>query len=39
MKTIPAGQYSSTAQDVSRGKRSEIEHLNGHIARRVAIAM
>jgi 2-dehydropantoate 2-reductase len=36
MKTIPAGQYSSTAQDVSRGKRSEIEHLNGHIARRGA---
>jgi 2-dehydropantoate 2-reductase len=36
MKTIPEGQYSSTAQDVSRGKRSEIEHLNGHIARRGA---
>ncbi|MBW9102654.1 ketopantoate reductase family protein [Paraburkholderia phenoliruptrix] len=36
METIPAGQYSSTAQDLSRGRRSEIEHLNGHIARRGA---
>ena len=29
-----AGQYSSTAQDLSRGKRSEIDHLNGLIVRR-----
>jgi 2-dehydropantoate 2-reductase len=27
-------QYSSTAQDLARGKRSEIEHLNGLIVRR-----
>ena len=27
-ETVP-GQYSSTAQDLSRGKRSEIDHLNG----------
>ena len=26
-------QYSSTAQDLARGKRSEIDHLNGHVAR------
>jgi 2-dehydropantoate 2-reductase len=36
MKTVPPDQYSSTAQDLSRRKRSEIEHLNGHIARRGA---
>ncbi|MEJ0004267.1 MAG: 2-dehydropantoate 2-reductase [Pararobbsia sp.] len=29
-----AGQYSSTAQDVARGKRTEIDHLNGLIVRR-----
>jgi 2-dehydropantoate 2-reductase len=29
-----AGQYSSTAQDLGRGKRSEIDHLNGLIVRR-----
>jgi 2-dehydropantoate 2-reductase len=29
-----AGQYSSTAQDLARGKRSEIDHLNGFIVRR-----
>jgi 2-dehydropantoate 2-reductase len=29
-----AGQYSSTAQDLARGKRSEIDHLNGLIVRR-----
>lgn len=29
-----AGQYSSTAQDVARGKRSEIDHLNGFVVRR-----
>ncbi|MCY0385775.1 2-dehydropantoate 2-reductase [Robbsia sp. Bb-Pol-6] len=31
--TMP-GQYSSTAQDLARGKSSEIDHLNGLIARR-----
>lgn len=36
MKTIPPGQYSSTAQDLSRRKRSEIGHLNGYVARRGA---
>ncbi|KIZ38769.1 MULTISPECIES: 2-dehydropantoate 2-reductase [Rhodopseudomonas] len=30
--TMPA-QYSSTAQDVARGKVSEIDYLNGHIVR------
>jgi 2-dehydropantoate 2-reductase len=29
-----AGQYASTAQDLARGKRTEIDHLNGFIARR-----
>jgi 2-dehydropantoate 2-reductase len=29
-----AGQYASTAQDLARGKRSEIDHLNGLILRR-----
>jgi 2-dehydropantoate 2-reductase len=29
-----AGQYASTAQDLVRGKRSEIDHLNGLIVRR-----
>ena len=29
-----AGQYSSTAQDVLRGKRSEIDSLNGFVAAR-----
>jgi 2-dehydropantoate 2-reductase len=29
-----ATQYSSTAQDMARGKRSEIDHLNGLIVRR-----
>jgi 2-dehydropantoate 2-reductase len=32
-ETMP-GQYSSTAQDLSRRKRSEIDHLNGLIVRR-----
>ncbi|WP_374679804.1 ketopantoate reductase family protein [Hydrocarboniphaga effusa] len=27
------GQHSSTAQDLTRGKRSEIDHLNGHVVR------
>lgn len=27
-------QRSSTAQDLARGRRSEIEHLNGHVVRR-----
>lgn len=30
------GQYSSTAQDLMAGKKTEIEHLNGEIARRGA---
>jgi 2-dehydropantoate 2-reductase len=29
-----AQQYSSTAQDVLRGKRTEIDSLNGYVARR-----
>jgi 2-dehydropantoate 2-reductase len=29
-------QFSSTAQDLARGKRSEIDHLNGFVARRGA---
>ena len=33
--TMP-GQSSSTAQDLARGKPSEIDHLNGFIARRGA---
>ncbi|KDR34873.1 ketopantoate reductase family protein [Caballeronia grimmiae] len=32
-QTMP-NQYSSTAQDMARGKRSEIDHLNGLIVRR-----
>ena len=32
---MPA-QLSSTAQDLARGKPSEIDHLNGHVARRGA---
>lgn len=28
------GQFSSTAQDLARGKRSEIDHLNGFIVRK-----
>jgi 2-dehydropantoate 2-reductase len=31
--TMPT-QFSSTAQDLSRGKRSEIDHLNGYVLRR-----
>ena len=31
--TMPT-QFSSTAQDLSRGKRSEIDHLNGYILHR-----
>lgn len=31
-----AGQRSSTAQDLARGKRSEIDHLNGYVMRRAA---
>ena len=27
-------QFSSTAQDLARGKRSEIDHLNGYIVRK-----
>jgi 2-dehydropantoate 2-reductase len=29
-----AGQRSSTAQDLARGKKTEIEHLNGYVLRR-----
>jgi len=29
-----AGQYSSTAQDLARGKRTEIDYLNGFVVRR-----
>jgi 2-dehydropantoate 2-reductase len=32
-QTMP-GQYSSTAQDLSRGKKTEIEHLNGFVVRK-----
>ena len=28
------GQFSSTAQDLARGKPSEIDHLNGFVLRR-----
>ncbi|HEY4066763.1 MAG TPA: 2-dehydropantoate 2-reductase [Burkholderiaceae bacterium] len=31
--SMPA-QYSSTAQDLARGRRSEIDHLNGYVLRR-----
>jgi 2-dehydropantoate 2-reductase len=31
-----ASQYSSTAQDLARGRRSEIDHLNGYVVRRGA---
>ena len=34
-QTMPA-QLSSTAQDLARGKRSEIDHLNGYILRKGA---
>lgn len=34
-QTMP-GQYSSTAQDLARGKKSEIEHLNGYVVRKGA---
>jgi 2-dehydropantoate 2-reductase len=30
------GQVSSAAQDLARGRRSEIDHLNGHIVRAAA---
>lgn len=32
-QTMPS-QYSSTAQDLARGKKSEIEHLNGFVVRK-----
>jgi 2-dehydropantoate 2-reductase len=31
-----SGQYSSTAQDLARGKPTEIDHLNGVVARKGA---
>jgi 2-dehydropantoate 2-reductase len=34
-ETMP-GQFSSTAQDLARGRRSEIDHLNGLVVRRGA---
>ncbi|MGE0714944.1 MAG: ketopantoate reductase family protein [Alphaproteobacteria bacterium] len=34
-RTMP-GQYSSTAQDLARGKPTEIDHLNGYVVRRAA---
>ena len=33
MRSMPT-QRSSTAQDVERGKRSEIDHLNGYMVER-----
>ena len=39
VRGIPAtmpGQYSSTAQDLARGRPSEIDHLNGYVVRRGA---
>ena len=33
--TMP-GQYSSTAQDLARGKPTEIDHLNGYVVKRGA---
>lgn len=35
-RVMPA-QRSSTAQDLARGRHTEIEHLNGHIVRRGAV--
>ena len=35
-RTMPT-QFSSTAQDLARGKRSEIDHLNGYVVRRGAV--
>jgi 2-dehydropantoate 2-reductase len=32
VQTMP-NQFSSTAQDLARGKHSEIDHLNGHVLR------
>jgi 2-dehydropantoate 2-reductase len=32
-RTMPT-QFSSTAQDLARGKRSEIDHLNGYVVRK-----
>ncbi|MBR7963163.1 ketopantoate reductase family protein [Burkholderia vietnamiensis] len=32
--TIPPGQYSSTAQDLARGRRGEVDYLNGAVVRR-----
>lgn len=34
--TAMPAQFSSTAQDLARGKPTEIDHLNGHVARRGA---
>jgi 2-dehydropantoate 2-reductase len=32
-RTMPT-QHSSTAQDLARGKRTEIDHLNGYVVRK-----
>ncbi|TMH85370.1 MAG: 2-dehydropantoate 2-reductase, partial [Betaproteobacteria bacterium] len=32
-ETMP-GQFSSTAQDLARGKPTEIDHLNGFVVRK-----
>jgi len=32
-RTMP-GQFSSTAQDLARGKKTEIDHLNGYVVRK-----
>jgi 2-dehydropantoate 2-reductase len=32
-----SGQISSTAQDLARGKRSEIDHLNGYVVRQAQL--
>ena len=32
-QTMP-GQYSSTAQDLTRAKKTEIDHLNGFVVRK-----
>ncbi|KWA07573.1 ketopantoate reductase family protein [Burkholderia territorii] len=36
--TIPPGQYSSTAQDLARGRPGEIDYLNGAVVRRARAA-
>jgi 2-dehydropantoate 2-reductase len=38
VETMPA-QYSSTAQDLARGKATEIDYLNGYVVRRGALGI